>query len=191
MNWSIRFFYTKILFLILSFFLFIHCSSDNDKKKKEIKDIVNTWLSRVIEIPESLEPILINATAHDAFDTYSQKIIVYINSAGCVECSLGKSLPYWVQNIKEIESTELKNRTCFIFIINSNNPKQVASHFHNTQFNYPIYFDHTDEFNKRNRLPENPLFHVMLLNKENKVLLIGSPVNNDKMWNMYKKHIIE
>ena len=60
MNWRVCFLFlnTKFLFIILSFFLFIHCSSDNDKKKKEIKDIVNTWLSRVIEIPESLEPIL-------------------------------------------------------------------------------------------------------------------------------------
>jgi hypothetical protein len=50
--------------------------------------------------------------------------------------------------------------------------------------------DKNDELNnKLNHFPNNPTFQCFLLDKNNKVLAIGNPANNTKIWELYKKII--
>ena len=57
-------------------------------------------------------------------------------------------------------------------------------------FEYPVIFDTNNEFQKSNNLAQNNIFHTMLLNKSNKVILIGNPINNTKLKELYIEQVI-
>ena len=40
-----------------------------------------------------------------------------------------------------------------------------------------------------NRFPKQDRYKTFLLDKENRVVLVGSPANNDKLWELYKQQI--
>mgnify|MGYP000925728807 FL=1 len=43
--------------------------------------------------------------------------------------------------------------------------------------------------NTLNKFPKNPQYQTFLLDKDNKILLIGSPIGNHHIWNLYKQII--
>lgn len=49
----------------------------------------------------------------------------------------------------------------------------------------PVCFEEDDYINRLNRFPSDMTFQTMLLNKENKVVAIGSPVLNPKIKDLY------
>jgi hypothetical protein len=57
-------------------------------------------------------------------------------------------------------------------------------------FAYPVFFDKKNELDKLNNLPTNPLYQCFLLDKNNNVLIIGNPVYNQKIWELYQQTII-
>lgn len=55
-----------------------------------------------------------------------------------------------------------------------------------SDFKYPISFDFQNKFVANNKLPEDPLYHTMLLNEDNIILAVGNPVNNPHVRTLYK-----
>ena len=56
-------------------------------------------------------------------------------------------------------------------------------------FDYPVCIDEKDSINKLNHFPVEMRFQTLLLDKENKVLAIGNPVQNPKIKELYLKII--
>ena len=55
---------------------------------------------------------------------------------------------------------------------------------------FPVLLDTAGIFERSNpQLPENPVFHTFLLDRDNRVVLVGSPLGNPKMWELYKSTI--
>ena len=79
----------------------------------------------------------------------------------------------------------------FLFYFFPQDKKELLSILKNIQFNYPIYIDEQDELNKLNKLPTNQSFQCFLLDKDNKVVLLENPINNYKIWELYKKQLFQ
>jgi hypothetical protein len=59
-----------------------------------------------------------------------------------------------------------------------------------SQFNYPVFIDESGLFPKANpHIPADNRFHTFLLDKNGKVVLVGDPVNNPALWELYKTTI--
>ena len=43
--------------------------------------------------------------------------------------------------------------------------------------------------NKINNFPEQIEYQTFLLNQDNRVLIIGNPIKNEKLWNLYLRTI--
>ena len=57
-------------------------------------------------------------------------------------------------------------------------------------FDLPVFYDPDGAFERANpQLPANPLFHTFLLDRDNRVVLVGSPIGNPKMWELCKSTI--
>lgn len=50
-----------------------------------------------------------------------------------------------------------------------------------------MFIDHNNSFYKLNSLKKDHRFQVFLLDRENNILLIGDPIRNDAIWELYKK----
>ena len=56
----------------------------------------------------------------------------------------------------------------------------------NSRFNYPIILDTLGHFAKLNpHLPKNKALHTFLLDENNNVILVGNPLHNKKIKEMF------
>ena len=74
----------------------------------------------------------------------------------------------------------------FIFVVHSSDFKRFDAEVSFYKFDYPIIYDYHNSFDKLNKFPPAP-YRTFLLDKDNKVQLIGSPINNPQIWELYKK----
>jgi hypothetical protein len=110
--------------------------------------------------------------------------LLYVDSTGCTSCKL--RLHVWKTYIEQFVS---KVNFIFYFQPKNENEKELLLLLINEQFNYPVYIDKRSELDKLNHLPENPAFQCFLLDKNNKVIAIGNPACNHKIWELYKQII--
>ena len=116
----------------------------------------------------------------------SYKIFTYVDSMGCTSCRLG--LQQWKDLIDSCRIQQWK--ISFLFVVHSNNYAMFEEAIKYFEFDYPIIYDHNNKFEKINRFPVEP-YRTFLLDKNNKVKLVGSPINNSKMWELYKRIITQ
>ena len=55
--------------------------------------------------------------------------------------------------------------------------------------NYPLILDFTNQYLKENDLTKWSRYKTFLLDKNNKVLLVGNPTYNKKLMKLYKQEI--
>ena len=55
---------------------------------------------------------------------------------------------------------------------------------------YRIEIDSTNRFMQQNKaIPADALFHTLLLDGQNRIVVVGSPLFNNKMWKIYCSEI--
>lgn len=164
------------------FILLIVVGCINSKPSKD-KNIIENWIGKKLEIPFDMKKeIILNTTKEIDFVNCDKKIITYVDTTGCVECKL--AISEWKLKIREMKL--LNPNVAFYFIINAKKYDVIKSVFYKERFDYPIFFDYKNSFYSKNKLLNDSKYHVFLVDKENHVLLIGSPISNSKMWMLYK-----
>lgn len=165
-------FSTACLLLICS------CSSPDSK----VKHVIEYWMSKEIIIPENLiyKSIAIDTISSHIFE-HSYKILVYVDSVGCSGCRLG--LIEWKAYIDRCQSKGYD--VSFLFVIQSSDYKTFEDKLAMSNFNYPIIYDIADSFNHVNEFPKEDKFRTFLLDKDNKVVIVGSPIRSEMIWKLY------
>jgi hypothetical protein len=172
---------SRILLSIIPFML-LQCKED--KKLTEANRIVKEWVGKTIQFPDITPFCLDNGDVLSPLPRESKnyKILLYVDSAGCTSCR--SRLEIWDMYIKG-----LGEKVDFLFYFFPKTENELLSLLKNFQFNHPVYIDKQDELNKLNKLPTNQFFQCFLLNKENKIISIGNPALNPKIWELYKEQI--
>jgi hypothetical protein len=111
---------------------------------------------------------------------------LYVDSTGCSSCRL--KLFQWKQLIEESDSL-FQDRLSFLFFFQPKNKKEIAYLFQRDNFNYPVFIDMNNTINRLNHFPEKMEYQCFLLDKDNKVLMMGNPTLNPKIWDLYKEVI--
>ena len=175
---------TKIFFFIFFFFFFlISCINQSS----DPKTIVNKWVDREIQMPVDLHfKSMCRDTVCPSILKHRFKLLVYVDSVGCISCKL--NLLKWKAFMDNCNLNGLD--LGFLFVIQSNNYEFFNHKVQAFNFTYPIIYDSLDEWNKLNNFPKNELYHTFLLNSENKVILIGSPIDNNIIMKLYSKAIL-
>jgi hypothetical protein len=169
----------KVMNLLLIVLVMLSACGD---KTVTIENMLKEWTGKTIYFP-NIKPALLKKTDIVRENKNSYKILNYVDSTGCTGCKLG--MDKWKLYIQEMDST-----INFLFYFHPKNEKELVSLLKREKFvNYPVYIDTNDELNKLNHFPYDPTFHCFLLDKDNKVLAIGNPAKNIKIWELYKKII--
>ena len=119
-----------------------------------------------------------------ALNVSDYKIVSYIDSAGCTTCQL--KLAEWQSFMDEVDAAS-SARTPFIFYLYPKNVKDLLLEFRREAFDYPVCLDEKDEFNCLNKLASDKNLHTFLLDKENKIVSIGNPMENPSVKKFYLK----
>lgn len=150
------------------------------RRKIEIVDIVNSLKDKEVLFPRNaIFTSKCNDTVQVQLDS-DYKIVTYIDSIGCTKCKM--KLSYWKKFIQEIDSL---NNTKVLFFIHSNKRDEMRLILRQESFDYPVCVDLLDSFNILNNFPNKVEFQTVLLNRYNRVVAIGNPINNQKIRELY------
>ena len=164
--------------ILFSLFTICSCTQPNTKK------LYSNWIGKEITIPAECDFINIITEGSNS----SIKIINYIDSIGCVRCK--SQLPLWNNFIKDLEAINAKE----IIVLQFLHPKTINEANYllsTTHYQYPLCIDTNDVFNKINHISADERFHCFLLDENNHVILIGNPVQNPKIRDLYIRTICE
>lgn len=153
---------------------------------QQTKTISEKWYKKEIILPQKL---VFKSMGQDTACTHilnqRHKVLVYLDSVGCIPCRL--RLVEWKEYIEDCQSRGLD--VGFLFVVQSSNYKHLEEKLYTDLFSYPIIYDSKDDFNKLNKFPKEEKFRTFLLDEKNRVVLIGSPIENEKIRMLYGKVI--
>ena len=179
----------KVIFVIFLHLMFVCFCMCDDKK---LSELAFQWSSKTIFFPYNM---CFTTQAFDTIDFDYQnnlRVLYYVDSTGCSSCKLNLSV--WKQLIDTV-SMYSNNRCSFIISFTPKNKNYVYNElrtkFSISSFDYPVCIDFEDSLNILNHFPSDERFHCFLLDENNRVILIGNPVQNPKIKELYIRTICE
>ncbi|WP_085536919.1 DUF1573 domain-containing protein [Massilibacteroides vaginae] len=176
-------------FIILILFLITCLSCKKQKNNTELLQLVKEWHGKEIQFPN--RPIFTlygKDTVDFSIPQSNYKVLVYVDSTGCIDCKL--QLQKW-QELIEYTNSISNGEIPFLFFFHPKDYNELCQFFKRDLFDTPTCIDFKGELNKLNNFPNLPQFHTLLLDKNNKVLVIGNPVHSVDIRSLYIKQISE
>lgn len=174
----------NLIFIIFSSLFLFSCTDD---KKHDIEVLVKEWNSKEIRFPEN--PVFtryVTDTIPYRIPRTDYKVVVFVDSVGCISCKL--QLPRWKEFMHEVDSLSGGN-VPFIFFFQTKNVRELRYILRRDNFSHPVCIDTEDSFYKLNRFPGEIMFQTFLVDSENRVKVIGNPIHNLPVKDLYFKEI--
>jgi len=151
-------------------------------QQKDTKSVVNEWIEKKIQLPK-LNSIKKNKEISINPLNKKIKILTLINGE-CGVCI--DELEKWKKYMNKVDILEVG----FVFLI------YYSSYMDNNyldssglQFDYPYFEDFGQKYIIENKFPKEKQYQTFLLNESNKVILIGNPIINESISNLFLKTI--
>ena len=173
-------FYLPIYVVIISL---ISCQNQAELKTSET---LKSFIDSEIVVPTNLlRKTYCNEPIDNTLLTKSYKMIVYLNANGCEECKLTTLLPL-SQFIHE--HSTYSSHFGVVIILHPTHMPEPDRFLEQIQYRHPVFYDLDGSFERLNpHLPQDERFHTFLLDKNNKVVVVGNPVHNEKLKKLYLK----
>lgn len=173
------------LLVIITTLLFTISCKENRKDK--ISRLVVEWQEKEIIFPKNtIFTKYVNDTVDYQIPTSDYKVLIYVDSAGCTSCKL--QLDKWKKFIAYSESIA-GDKVSYIFFFHPKDYKEIRYLLKRDTFNRPICIDKYDQLKKLNKFPDDIHFNTFLLDKNNKVVIIGNPIHNLAIKDLYIKEL--
>ena len=155
-------------------------------RNKKLTELVREMQNKEIYLPATIRPY--HHTGKDTVDwTHSanNRIVVYFSSDMCTVCNINK-LHEWDKikkryanwSIVYVLSYQEKIEEDIIESITNNNVNDMV-----------IYLDKHDSFRKANPfIPDYPLLHVFLIDSNNRIKIVGDPLFNNRILQLYDEY---
>ena len=157
------------------------------EKKQSLPELLETWQGKVVSFPTN--PVF-TRYGKDTVDfnihPSAYTILFYVDSNSCVDCKL--KLNEWKQFKQEVDSSG--GEVQYLFFIHNKRPKYVRNILRSGNFDWPVCLDQKNELDHLNQFPEDEQFHAFLLDRNFRVLVVGDPMRNLEIRNLYLKHIL-
>jgi hypothetical protein len=155
--------------------------------KERLARLVTEWQGKEIAFPDN--PVFtryVVDTVDYPLSESDYKVLVYVDSIGCTSCKL--QLGKWKELIAYTDSVT-GGTVPFLFFFHSKDPKEINYLLKVDKFSLPVCIDKEDKLNKLNKFPSDITFQTFLLDKDNKVTVIGNPIHNLAVRDLYIKQI--
>ena len=159
---------------------------------RKAKRDIDKFLAKEIVVPAGMrqmvkgrDSVVIDHTAADA------RLIVWIDSLVCSSCRLDRMFEYDYM-IDYRDETGDGFTPVFIFSPSAGMLGDVMQTVKYSQHDYPVFIDENGAFPAANpHIPADNRLHTFLLDRNGKVVLVGTPANNPQLWELYKTTIKE
>ena len=176
----------KQLYILLLLSLLTACKKNN---KEKFTQLVQEWQGKEIVFPEKMVfTRFVTEQVEYQIPETAYKILIYVDSTGCTSCKL--QLPKWKELIAYTDSIT-NNSIPFIFVFQSKDDKELRYILKRDNFDRPVCIDRNSQLDKLNKFPQDITFQTFLLDRDNKVKVIGNPVHNLAVKDLYLKQITD
>lgn len=167
------------LLFVASFMLLISCKGEKEKVKNHVEEMKATPISL------SLDQMECRRNPIESKNNSTYRMVVYVDSAECTTCALSK-LRFWNPLIKEARDKKIDIDYIFILAPRTESMDDINMELEITDLQSSIYLDTAYVFKKHNpAIPEETKYHSFLLNNKDRVVFVGSPIDNKKIKNVY------
>ena len=137
-------------------------------------------------------------TMSNMFDVQSRiksdsiiKFVVLYDSTECSSCRVNRLEQY--NDISDLtDRYGVRVSPIIIFSPATAQMSELKRELRLQKLSFPIYIDSNHTFERINPcIPVDRRLHAFLLNRDNEVVLIGDPINNPALWDLYAKTINE
>lgn len=157
-------------------------------KKMPEREIRRVYGEQIV-MPSTLRYVNGALLEYGYSDDAMATLLIWYDSTQCSGCKLSgiNSLEHFVKFCKD---TATQANVDIVFSPPVDIQEAFEDAVENVKLNYPIYIDFIGAFAKQNRkLPKTEQLHTFLLDATGRVVLVGDPTQNPKLWNLYKKNI--
>jgi len=156
-------------------------------KKSEIRVVLKKMMHSTVVLPD-------NITCIRDGDSYplreymrgKGKLIVFVDSTECSLCRIDKFVRY-EDLIEQAEYTG-KYEIMFLLSVRHSSYQEIVEHIQLMEFPYAICIDEDNAFRCLNpTIPDDPKYHTMYVDAGGRIRLVGDPVKNEKILNMFLK----
>ena len=174
--------YTGVL-LLLTALCFVSCTG-----KKDFKDGIVQLQSRPVSLSLDKMRCMWNGkdtvVSEERYDT-DFKLVVYSDTAACSSCGL-KTMYLWDDLIHALESYGKSVSLCFIFMPLQKDLEEFYFTMRTMAPLLPVHVDTAGIFIRENpHIPREAVYHTFLLDKDNRVVLVGNPSRSEKIKEMF------
>lgn len=169
-------------FSMYLFFVLCSCNTYNDRKL--LKEIT-LLQSKPINYCQ-------NELIHDNMLQEKIKYVIYSDSVDCMSCAINQ-MDLWNPFLEYSKRYNGLFKFYFILCPSKKDIKSVKIMLSkNSKFNYPVILDTLGQFERLNpHLPKNKALHAFLLDENNNVILVGNPLLNKKIKEMFYRIVEE
>lgn len=158
------------------------CSSG----KTDYESAILEWTGREIVFPDSMRLAGGGVFVKEPSDF---TIVAYYDSEGCTGCRM--KLPFWNQLIWKLDSLKNRDRVEVLLIVATERVDELTTLIKENSFPGKVVVDSDSLFMRANGLPENPYLQSFLLDSDNRVTLIGNPIDMHSLEKVYLKNIMQ
>lgn len=160
------------------FMILLSASCVNKDKK-----IVKEWVGQEVYMAENFPLILASSEDTTLYSGEKKATVLLItDSLQCAPCQL--KLDKWYDLINEYGSD-----VRFTFVVYPRTRIQLLARCKAMGFHYPLCIDVKNEMETKNHFSKDLFYRCFLLDANNKVLLVGNPMYNEKLLDLYKQTI--
>lgn len=108
-------------------------------------------------------------------------LIVYYDESECMSCNVN-NLNEWHRFLTQVYNADNSVKVCFVFAPEIGSVDKIRVLLQSQCFGHPVFVDSAHVFEKANPwIPKESIYHIFLLDKNNKIVLIGNPLQNQKI----------
>ena len=124
-------------------------------------------------------------------DALSGRLVIWFDSTECGSCRMNR-LYEWNEDpvVHHAQALQDKFEVVLIFSPKKEDVRSLKFNLEGYDVSFSVIIDEAGDFPRLNpHIPADKRLHSFLIDKGNKVVLVGNPLGNEKLWELYKEQI--
>ena len=156
-------------YLLLLVVILVVQSCVKNKNTDSIKDFIGTTVE-------------FNDVIGDDFDKKTNKVIIYFDSTDCMSCALDNAI-LWEKHEKDLKKYHLN----VMMLCDKSLSKEMCAYKDKYGIAFPLLWDTIGSMVHDYPFLRHKQFQTFVLNADNKIIWIGSPIYDEQVWNRFCK----
>jgi hypothetical protein len=176
----------RLLLMVIATSVAIGFASCRKEIQNDNLKVIAKLKGKEVKFPKKT---LRSLTGVSEYDNDNYKILVYVDSLSCTSCILKPE--EWRKILTEADTIfPVMPEILFFLQPRADYTEALSIELNHFGFRNPIFIDTENEIGKLNKFPAEPYYRCFLLNRENKIVLVGNPAYSKHIWEVYKRAIL-